>query len=46
VMRINLIDAFPISMSAIELNNQPQTAVSELTVALSYRTYDEDYRWN
>ena len=46
VMRINLIDAFPTSMSTIELNNQPQTAVSELTVSLSYRTYDEDYRWN
>jgi hypothetical protein len=46
VMRIKLIDAFPISMSSVELNNQPQTAVSELTVSLAYRTYEEDYRWN
>ena len=44
VASIKLIDAFPISMSSIELNNQAQTAVSELTVSLAYRTYVEKYQ--
>ena len=44
VASIKLIDAFPISMSSIELNNQPQSAVLELTVALAYRTYVEKYQ--
>lgn len=44
VMGMKLIDAFPTNMSTIEFNNQPQTAVQELTVSIAYRTFEEDYR--
>lgn len=44
VLGMKLIDAYPISMSTIELNNQPQTAIQELTVQIAYRTYEEDYQ--
>lgn len=43
VARIKLIDAFPISVGSIELNNQLQTQVAEITVAMAYRTYSEKY---
>jgi hypothetical protein len=37
---IELIDAFPTSMEMIQLNNQAQTAPLEMTVSLSYKTYN------
>jgi hypothetical protein len=37
---IELIDAFPTSMEMLQLNNQAQTAALEMTVSLSYKTYN------
>ena len=36
---LRLIDAYPTNIGTVELNNQLQTAVAEVTVSMSYRTY-------
>ena len=40
--KITLIDAFPINVNQIQLNNQAQSAVGEVTVELAYRTFVKD----
>jgi hypothetical protein len=39
---VHLIDAYPINVNQIQLNNQPQSAVGEVTVELTYRTFVND----
>ena len=42
VYAVKLIDAYPTAVNTIELNNQLQTAVGEVTVNLTYRTYEPE----
>jgi len=44
VLTMKMVGCYPVSMSSVELNNQPQTQISELTVQLAYRAYEEDYQ--
>ena len=36
---VELIDAYPTNIGTIEFNNQLQTAVAEVTITMTYRTY-------
>ena len=36
---VKLIDAYPTNIGTIEFNNQLQTAIAEVTVSMTYRTY-------
>ena len=36
---ITLIDAYPVAVNQIELSNQPQSQIAEVTVEIAYRTF-------
>jgi hypothetical protein len=42
VYDVKLIDAFPVSLSTIDLNSQLQTAAHEFTVSMAYTNYSND----
>ena len=42
VYSLYIKDAFPINVNQIQLNNQAQSAVGEVTVEIAYRTYATD----
>lgn len=42
VYEVKLIDAFPVSLSSIDLNNQLQNAPHEFTVSMAYTSYSND----
>ena len=39
---VKLVNAYPTGISTIEFNNQLQSAVAEITVTMTYRTYETD----
>ena len=39
---VKLIDAYPTNIGVVELNSQLQTAAAEVTVSMTYRTYEPE----